>query len=163
MKRITLTVAVDAAELADTLETLGQMGADVTLTASGNGRPIIAQPSHDGDDDDVVAQPVKRANAARATTATPQQAASGNRGRAVVYTPVGTQRQITAALDKLRKGTLSAYVLTDIVKHPETSKRDMLARLGPKLAKAGLSVESVDNVVWNLQKRGAVASVPVDE
>lgn len=80
-------------------------------------------------------------------------------GRVVLYTPAGTQRQIAQTLESLKgQSTMKAFVYRAIAKSnaPVTNK---IVR--GKVAKAadanGQSVESVDNVIWQLVNQGLVA------
>lgn len=165
MKTIKLTLAVGLDKLADIIDVIKRMDIPATL---GGDDIISATPAMDADDDDDVdvdEVPAAVAVSRRAATVKPVTRAAGvggNRGP-VVYTPVGTQRQIDATMAKLTKGTMSAFVLADLAKHPQSRKRDMLARLAKPVAKAGLSLDSVDNTVWLLQRKGIVRAVPVSD
>lgn len=75
----------------------------------------------------------------------------------VIYTPVGTQRQINAMLAELTGvKTMKAFVLRDLAKHPGSSNAEVRARVAATAKKAGLSVESVDNVIWQLVNKGQI-------
>ncbi len=86
-----------------------------------------------------------------------QSGRSGN-GRVKLYSPVGTAKQIRAALEALRPLTLDAFVYADLVQHPGSKNADIRERLtkNKSFAKAGLSVESVDNVIWRMVNKGLV-------
>lgn len=158
MKNVRLTVEAKSDRLGDIIEALQSMGAVVTLTTS----TATVQTASD-DDDEEVPQPVarKRNRAQTMVASVPVRRTGGNTGPKV-YTPAVTQREIDKTLAGLRKNTLGAFVLADISKHPGTSKRDIIARLTPKLAKHGLSPESIDNVVWNFQNKRIVKSVDAE-
>lgn len=155
-KMIRLVADVAREKLADAMEALTAMGASVAV--------LGADAVTDADDDDT---PVQRSNGkhtprtasaplSMAGTTKRHAAPNGNtfRGRAVVYTPAGTQRQIDAAMAKLRPGSLSAYVFKDLAKHPGSANADVRKRLSKIAEKIGASVESVDNIIWNQVNKG---------
>lgn len=80
-------------------------------------------------------------------------------GRAKLYTPAGTKKQMAKALSELRDGTLDAYVFSDLIAHPDSRNADVRDRLAKNrgFVKAGLSVESVDNVIWKMVNDGLIA------
>lgn len=163
-KTVKLIIAAAADKVADIIETLSAMDISATISTMGQSTAPVATVDDDDSGDDVMNRPLATAKRGSKVPAasTAKRKTGGNRGP-VVYTPVGTQRQINAAMETLRKGTMAAYVFADVSKHPETSKREMIERLSARLAKAGLSTESIDNTVWSLQNRGLLKSVPVTE
>lgn len=161
MKTIRLSLAVAADKLADVVDMLANAG--YTPTLMGSSQADATTDVDDDEEEEVAAAPAKRGRkvaAATMTAAVPTQPRHGGNRGPVVYTPAKTAKQIAAVLDGLRKNTVGAFVLADIVKHPGTSKRDMLTRLEPKLSKHGLALGSVDNAVWLLQNQAVVKSVP---
>lgn len=93
-----------------------------------------------------------------AASAAQVRSTRGN-GRAKIYTPAKTKREMNAALAKLRDGTLQAYVLGDIIANGESRNADIRARLSKdrNFAKSGLSIESVDNIIWKFVNDGLLA------
>lgn len=94
-----------------------------------------------------------------ATSAAAQVRSTRGNGRAKIYTPAKTKREMNAALAKLRDGTLQAYVLGDIIANGESRNADIRARLSKdrNFAKSGLSIESVDNIIWKFVNDGLLA------
>lgn len=117
------------------------------------------------DDDDVpamvrLAATNQRIN--RAATLPPARKPSTRVGAAVLYTPSGTRREMTKALDALRAGSFDALVLADVMDHPESRNAEIRARLAKKIEKSGRSVESVDNIVWKLVNKGLLEKVTAE-
>lgn len=83
-------------------------------------------------------------------------------GKRVLYTPALTAAKMKAALAKLEAGTMRALVLNDIVKHPKSTNGQVRSRIAVRAAKLGLSVESVDNVIWQAVNRGELAKLSAD-
>lgn len=153
-RMIRLTVAVAAEKLADLIETITESGAAVIAAA---GRTSDTEADSDESTDTPIGRAVRRANAGTAATRPRVVRAARLAGR-VVYTPAGTQRHITKLLDELRGvQTMRAMVLRDLAKHPASSNADVRERIAAGAKKAGLSVESVDNVIWKLVTDGVVA------
>lgn len=158
-KKVRLIVAVAAEKLADLIGRLtAEEGVTVALATGDAAEPVYPDPIDDDEDEEVtaaMARQSKRKQAAVAPTPT-RRSLNPRPGGRVIYTPAGTQKQITAMLAQLTKGTMTAAVLTDIAKHPGTSNAEVRARLAPFCKKTGLSVESVDNVIWQQVNKGRI-------
>lgn len=162
-KLVRLMVAVAAEKLADVIESITADGGTVALAGTSG----AADDEMDaGEVPAALVRGSKRritrlAQAAEVPAPSPangvRRSINPRPGGRVIYTPVGTQKQITAMLAGLQSGTMTAAVLTDIAKHPGTSNADVRKRLAPWAKKNGLSVESVDNVIWSQVNKGRIA------
>lgn len=160
-KKVRLIVAVAAEKLADLIGRLtAEEGVTVALATGDAAEPVYPDPIDDDEVEEVtaaMARQSKRKQAAQAAQPVATRRSINPRpGGRVIYTPAGTQKQITAMLAQLTKGTMTAAVLTDIAKHPGTSNAEVRARLAPFCKKTGLSVESVDNVIWQQVNKGRI-------
>lgn len=150
-KMVRLIVRVTAAKVADALDVLADVADSIKVENASTATPDDADDSTD-DADDVVERKVRTANAGGST----RKRSTRLPGR-VIYTPAGTQKQITRLLDSLRgQNTMRAFVLRDLVKHPGSTNRDVRSRIEPAAKKAGLSIESVDNVIWQMVNKGQI-------
>lgn len=153
-KLVSMVVMVAANKVADVLELLGDVADTVTMQTTASAERADVD---DADDEEPI---VPRRRDVRTVAARP--AAMAQRGRTriagkVIYTPVGTARQITKMLDELRGVTsMRAMVLRDLAKHPGSSNREVRERIAAKAKAAGLSVESVDNVIWQLVNKRVI-------
>jgi hypothetical protein len=159
VQTVRIMVAVGLDKLADII--------DAVTTANGVATLQTGQPSDtertDMADDEEPDTPADRAvrrtaiaNGQRQTVQ-PQRRQSTRIAGKVIYTPAGTQRQITRLLDELRGvKTMRAFVLRDLAKHPGSSNREVRERIATDAKRNGLSVESVDNVIWQLVNKGLI-------
>lgn len=87
------------------------------------------------------------------------QATRTGNGRAKLYSAAGTKRQMMSALESLRAGTMDAFVLADVIAKPGSRNSEIRDRLSKNKAfvKSGLSVESVDNIIWKLVGKGLIS------
>lgn len=151
-KLIRIVAMVAAAQIADALDALGGIADTVTMETATGG--TVAVPSDDDDDD---AAEVRRPDVRRVATAGRPTVARTRMAGKVIYTPAGTQRQITRMLEELRGVTsMRALVLRDLAKHPGSSNREVRERIATRAKAAGLSVESVDNVIWQMVNKGQI-------
>lgn len=157
---IRLTLAVAAEKLADMVDAARELGAAVSFD---DNSPIAVDAADDDENDTEtrIAGKVRGRRTAPAPAATPKRVVRQARpnngaGKVVTYTPAGTAAQIRKTLESLRGGTMTAFVFDDLAKHPGSRNAEVRERLAKKAAKAGLSVESVDNVIWKLTKDGLV-------
>lgn len=156
-KMIRIMALVAAERIAEALDALEGIANGVTVKTD-NGDPA------DMDEAESVGNPLAVAAArkrdVRRVSAAPAAPARSTRTRLagkVIYTPAGTQRQINALMETLTGvKTMKAFVLRDLVKHPGSSNAEVRARIGKTAEKAGLSVESVDNVIWQLVNKGQI-------
>lgn len=158
---IKLVALVAISKMAEALDSLADIAENVTMESIPKGVSMAA--AHNGDDDDDVTPPVAARRrdvrpvqtAHRASTVAQRPARLAGK---VIYTPAGTARQIDKMLADLRGvKTMRALVLKDLVKHPGSSNREMRERLAAKAAAAGLSIESIDNVIWQAVNKGQIA------
>lgn len=168
-KMIRIVLAVAAEKLADVLEFAdksqlhwqlvpnGAVAADETADDAGDG---IEAPS---EVDAAMQRRSARSAAAQPATpapvATPRRASLNPRpGRVVLYTPAGTQKQIAKALDDLRgQNTMRAFVYRAIAKAGEpVTNKIVRAKVAKAAEKHGVSVESVDNVIWQMVNKGQI-------
>lgn len=179
-RMIRLVLAVAADKLADVLEYAQTNGHHYQLVANGAFTDGIADDATDNGIDPIteVDAAMRRRStraaggrsAAPATnTATPpavRRARINPRpGRVVLYTPAGTQRQIAQTLESLRgQNTMKAFVYRAIAKSATPVTNKIVRGKVAKAADAnGQSVESVDNVIWQLVNKGLVAKEAGDE
>lgn len=147
-KMLRMLARVAENKIADALEALAGIADGVTFQA--------ADVAIDADEEDETPIVTKRPTLARKVTqsAAAQPARSTGRTRLagkVIYTPAGTQRQIDKMLADLRGvNTMRALVLRDLAKHPGSSNKEVRERIAKAAAKAGHSVESVDNTIWTM-------------
>lgn len=180
---IRLMVAVAAERLADIIEACTNAGATMTF-ATGEMAALGMNADDDAEHEAAIDRQVALANRGRVrpgptrrdqmqrglerVLSNPPLSAAGvtraNRqptsriGRRVLYTPMGTKKQLTALLDALRgQKTMRALVIQDLVKHPGSLNADVRRRIGPLATKYGLSVESVDNVIWSLVNQKVIS------
>lgn len=156
-KMVRLMVQCAAERVAEALEALADFD-DVTIQR----RAAVEQTDTDDTDDDTDTEvPAQRKRDVRRVatvpTARPVQTRTRMAGK-VIYTPVGTAKQIQKSLDALRGvTTMRAMVLRDLAKHPGSSNKEVRTRIEPAARKAGLSVESVDNVIWQMVNKGQIS------
>lgn len=164
-KMVRLMVAVAADKLADAIDAFGSFGA-VSIVSGHD--PIASTDTADASEVEPALRRRTQRMAAGGTaprqrqqTSTPatvgRRSVNPRPGNVVLYTPVGTAKQIAATLASLTPGSMSAAVLSDIAKHPGTTNREVRERLAKWAAKHSLSVESVDNVIWQHVNRGRLA------
>lgn len=160
-KMIRIMALVAAERIAEALDALEGIANGVTVKTD-NGDPAdMADGETVGDErwtalerHDVRKRDVRRVAAAPAVA---RNATRTRLAGKVIYTPAGTQRQINALMETLSGvKTMKALVLRDLVKHPGSSNAEVRARIGKPAEKAGLSVESVDNVIWQLVNKGQI-------
>lgn len=119
----------------------------------------LGEQMNDTELDAMIAATSPRARSVGSSATPAARAARTGGGRPKIYTPAKTKREMNAALAKLRDGTLDAFVLSDIIEHGEARNADVRERLAKSKAfqKSGLSVESVDNVIWRMVNNGLIA------
>lgn len=152
---IRLIVAVAAENLADIVDHLTEAGATVTM--SGNVADMASAMTGADVDADTETRISRKVRARAAVDVEPvkrARRANPNAGKTVLYTPAGTKMQIAKTLANLRGGTMAAFVYSDLMAHPGSRNAEVRERLSKKAAKAGLSVESVDNVIWQQVNKG---------
>lgn len=152
MSTVNLIVTVAKERVADALDAMADIADRVTMERGPVDmpkRPHTANPIADTTDVAVDAKPVRNVFHARP-------------GKRVLYTPALTAAKMRAAIAKLDGSTLRAMVLADIAAHPKTSNADVRKRLTKRAEKLGLSVESVDNVIWQSVNRGELAKLSAD-
>lgn len=157
MKTVRMIVDVASDKVGDLIEAIRDMGGALamgTFGTPGNGAAVEDDEPATVTRKVVTANKQMRAKLAASRTATPaRQTVTGSRpGRYVVYTPVGTAKQIEKTLAALRPGSVSAFVLKDLAKHPGSQNADVRKRA----ERAKLNPESVDNAIWQLVNRGAL-------
>lgn len=161
-KFVVMMVKVAENKIADALETLANVAESVIVKTD---RPSDTETAEEremvgGAEEDEV-RPRKRA-AVVARSAAPVVKRTRLAGK-VIYTPAGTKRQIDAVLAELRgQQTMRAFVMTDLVKHPGSSNAEVRERIAKQATKAGLSVESVDNVIWQMVNKGQITKRSAD-
>lgn len=154
MVRLILSVAAD--KVAETLELLADVSDDIRMQ-----RSDATDTTDDGEDEEPIVnvrkRDVRRVNVAPVTNGR-QPAPRTRMAGKVIYTPVGTAKQIAKTLDSLRgQSTMRALVLRDLAKHPGSSNKEVRGRVESSAKKAGLSVESVDNVIWQMVNKGLIS------
>lgn len=150
-KMVSMVVKVSADKIADVLEMLADVADTVTMATAETGETPVAE--EEEDETPVTRRPVLARRIA-APVAPVRRVASAPRTRLagkVIYTPAGTQRQITKMLEDLRGvSSMRALVLRDLAKHPGSSNKEVRERIAAKAKSLGLSVESVDNTIWTM-------------
>lgn len=181
-RMIRLVLAVAADKLADVLE---------YATTNGHGYQLVPNGAFtdgmNGTDDAIDVDPiteveqamtrrtaraagtrtaVEQTRAALATPPTVRRARINPRpGRVVLYTPAGTQKQIAQTLESLRgQNTMRAFVYRAIAKSSDpVTNKIVRGKVANAAEKNGQSIESVDNVIWQLVNKGLVAKQAGDE
>lgn len=160
LMRMFATVAAD--RMADALEALADVAESVVFKTH-NGDPADLPDATSFEAADVVDEeptPARRASDVRRVvnhTPIKRPVTRARLAGKVLYTPMGTARQIEKMLADLRGvPTMRALVLRDLAKHPGSSNREVRERIATAAKKNGLSVESVDNVIWQLVNKGQI-------
>lgn len=152
-KMLRMMARVAENKIADALEALAGIADGVTFQTADT---AIDVPDVDDVDTPVAAKRPTLARKVAAQSAPVMTGRAPQAGRTrlagkVIYTPAGTQRQIDKMLSDLRGVTnMRALVLRDLAKHPGSSNKEVRERIAKAAAKAGLSVESVDNTIWTM-------------
>lgn len=159
MKTVTMLVKVAQSKIADVLEMLTDVTESVTVQTGGSAPDI--------DDVDVIdLEPTRRPRDVRKVVTMPGRKSSAPRTRLagkVIYTPVGTQRQLDKLMQELSGvKSVRAFVMRDLVKHPGSSNAEVRARIGKSIEKIDKSVESVDNVIWQMVNNGQITKQSAD-
>lgn len=170
-KLLRIVVRVSADKIADALDVLADIATGkVSVTSDDgpddNGDGPRSTELDNGDDDTPVRRPrdVRQLKADR--TAVAQRSTAGRTRLAgkVIYTPVGTKRAIDKMMAELTGvKTMKALVLRDLATHPGSSNKEVRERIAKPAQKYGLSIESVDNVIWQLVNKGTIGKQSASE
>lgn len=160
MKTMKVVLTVATGKMADLLDAVANVADKVEIMA--NTAVVAAMEADDDDDVPVVAVRSTRPTLRKTVTviAEPRRTRLGGK---VVYTPTGTAKYLRALVDSLNGvKTVKAFVLRDLVSNPQSSNAEIRARIAKTCAKNGVSVESVDNVIWKLVNDGVISKASAE-